>query len=149
MHPSPPIYLVLLLQTDKMKETMIKVLQDGRDEDLIGDVESFKGRIAGLMSFMRPVVKRGITGDDILFAMITKAEAASTTGLMSVLKRRRHHHRKSDNVAEAKRAFDFSVMYSQLVTLQELALTQVILLLKKDKEELYILGKQQVFRSSD
>ena len=110
---------------------MTKVLQEARDEDLADKVDSFKAKTTELIAFMESIGKRKIT-DEMNPYIAVKTEQASAVGVLAILKKRIHRHRKSKDPAEAKRAFDFSVMYAQLVTLQELALTQVILLLKED-----------------
>ena len=122
---------LILFQTDKIRETMTKVLQEARDEDLVDKVDSFKAKSTDLIAFMESIGKKKINENMLPFIAV-KTEQASAVGVLPILRKRIHKHRKSKDPAEARRAFDFSVMYAQLVTLQELALTQVIVLLKAD-----------------
>ena len=131
------VYLVnvyYILQTDKIRDTMTKVLQEARDEDLIDKVDSFKTKINDLLSFMEPIVNKKLNDNSLSF-IATKTEHASAVGVLPLIKKRIRKYRTSKDPAEARRAFDFSVMYAQLVTLQDLALTQVILVLQKDMKD--------------
>ena len=137
-------------QTDKIRDTMKEVLQEGRDEDLVEEVDGFKSKINSLISAMNLFVKKDVKSGLYPFIAV-KTEHASTAGLLPKLKSRILKHRKSKIPSEARRAFDFSVMYAQLVTLEELALTQVIFLLEDNNPEaasIYANSKNEVFTRS-
>ena len=114
---------------------MTKVLQEARDEDLVDKVDSFKAKSTDLISFMESLGKKKIK-ETLLPFIAVKTEQASAVGVLPNIRKRIHKRRSSKDPAEARRAFDFSVMYAQLVTLQELALTQVIMLLKVDNPDI-------------
>ena len=114
---------------------MTKVLQEARDQDLSEEVDSFMTKTHDLMSSLKPLINIEIKGDTFTF-INGKTNHALAVGVFTKLKNRIKERRKSKDPAEAKRAFDFSVMYAQLVTLQELALTQVVVLVKRDNERL-------------
>lgn len=109
---------------------MKSVLNDARDKDIKEKIEGYRAELLTIMYYLEPKKKQTLGKDDVI-NIVSNVKAHTGARELQVLAKRIEERAVSTDKSEAKRAFDFCVLYVTIATFRDTVLEEVIDLLKQ------------------
>ena len=109
---------------------MTSVLNDARDKDVKETLEGYQAELLTIKSYLAPKKKQELDRDDVN-NIVSNVNVHTGARELASLARRIQERAVSTDKNEAKRAFDFCVLYTKIATYRDAVLEEVIELFTK------------------
>jgi len=123
-------YLTPQKTNKAIKDAMTSVLNDARDKDVKETLEGYQAELLTIKSYLAPKKKQTLDRDDVN-NIVSNVNVHTGARELASLARRIQERAVSTDKNEAKRAFDFCVLYTKIATYRDAVLEEVIELFTK------------------
>ena len=139
---------IIFPQTNQaIKDAMRSVLNDARDSDIKETLEGYQAELLTIKSYLEPKKKQTLDKDDA-GNIVSNVNAHTGARELASLAKRIQERAVSTDTKEAKRAFDFCVLYSKIATYRDAVLEEVIDLFKKAGRNLTVPFRSCIYSNS-
>lgn len=109
---------------------MRSVLNDARDKDIKEKIEGYRAELLTIKSYLQPKKKQTLDRDDV-GNIVSNVNAHTGARELESLAKRIQERAVSTDKDEAKRAFEFSLLYVKIATFRDAVLEEVISLFRQ------------------
>ena len=124
---------------------MKSVLNDARDSDIKEKLEGYQAELLTIKSYLAPKKKQKLDKDDAS-NIVSNVNVHTGARELASLAKRIQERAVSTDKKEAKRAFDFCVLYAKIATYRDAVLEEVINLFKQAGKYLQIHFCEQKYQ---
>ena len=109
---------------------MKEVLNDARDKDIKEKLEGYQAELLTIKSYLEPKKKQTLDRDDV-GNIVSNVNVHTGARELAALAKRIQERAVATNKDEAKRAFEFSILYVKIATFRDAVLEEVIALFQQ------------------
>jgi len=119
--------------SNAIKDTMEEVIKEESDQDLADSIEAFRSKLTLIMGYIAEKKKQDLDQNDVEY-LIDQIPSHIGAEQFSLLASRIKRRAKASSAAEAKRGYQFCVLYAQLAAYRTLVIKDLAILFRKAED---------------